>query len=148
MNDAVSETDRIRSALTKLLGEQKTLKLATAGGPNSPWVTGTYFAESDPFTLHLTLEKRGKGMANVSANSKVAFSVDSNDPFAIFAQGEGRARVLTGPEAEACIGDLRKKVPEIEPLLRGELNVMAVDVQRWLVTSFPEGWFPARELPR
>lgn len=137
---------KVRAALTRLLAGQKTMKLATAGGPISPWVTATYFVEGDPFTLFFTLEKRGKGMANVAANPRVAVAVDSNDPFTVFAQAEGTARILEGPEAQTRLGSLIIKVPEIQPLLRGELNVVAVDVNRWHVTSFPDGWFPAKTL--
>ncbi len=142
----VSLSSAVRAALAELLAGQKTLKLATAGGPVSPWITGTYFAESNPFTLHFTLEKAGKGMANVTANPRVAVAVDTNNPFAIFAQGEGTARILTGAASEAQLAALRKKIPEIEPLLAGQLHVMAVDIKRWLVTSFPQGWFPAKAL--
>jgi hypothetical protein len=145
VND-VSSSAPVRAALAELLASQKTLKLATSGGLVSPWITGTYFSETNPFTLHFTLEKAGKGMANVAANPRVAVAVDTNNPFAIFAQGEGKARILTGAPADAQLAALRKKIPEIEPLLAGQLHVMAVDIQRWLVTSFPQGWFPAKVL--
>jgi hypothetical protein len=145
VND-VSSSAPIRAALAELLAGQKTLKLATSGGAVSPWITGTYFSETNPFTLHLTLEKAGKGMANIAANPKVAVAVDTNNPFATFAQGEGKARILTGAAADAQLAALRKKIPEIEPLLAGQLHVMAIDIQRWLVTSFPQGWFPAKVL--
>jgi hypothetical protein len=64
----------------------------------------------------------------------------------MFAQAEGKARIVSGPDVELGLAKLRAKVPEIEPLLKGELHVMAIDVARWFVTSFPDGWFPAREV--
>jgi nitroimidazol reductase NimA-like FMN-containing flavoprotein (pyridoxamine 5'-phosphate oxidase superfamily) len=134
------------AVLAQLLSRQKTLKLATSGGPVSPWITGTYFTEDGPFRLYLTLEKRGKGMANVAANPRVAVAIDGGSPFESFAQGEAEAHVVTGPAAEARLAQLKGKVPEIAPLLAGELNLMELRVSRWLLTSFPDGMFPARAL--
>ena len=85
-------------------------------------------------------------MANVLANRNVAIAIDSDDPFSVFAQGEGTARIVEGSEAQAKLGSLIIKVPEIQPLLEGELDVVAVDVRRWYVTSVPDGWFPAKTL--
>lgn len=134
------------AVLSQLLARRKTLKLATAGGPVSPWITGTYFAEEGLFRLCLTLEKGGKGMANVAANRRVAVSVDGDSPFEPFVQGEAEAHVVSGPEADRRLARLKRKVPEILPLLAGELNLVELRVSRWLLTSFPDGMFPAREL--
>lgn len=136
----------VDAALRDLLARSKVLKLATAGGPVSPWITSTYFVEDGPARVHLILERTGKGMANVRANPRVAIAVDDANPFAIFAQAEGSARVLDGDEAERRLSALRKKVPEIEPLLKAPSFVVEIAVARWLVTSFPDGWFPAKEL--
>ncbi|MHB1843890.1 MAG: pyridoxamine 5'-phosphate oxidase family protein [Deltaproteobacteria bacterium] len=143
---AVTTPPTALAALAKLLAEQKTMKLATAGGPVSPWVTGTYFVERDPFTLYLTLETRGKGMANIAASPHVAVAVDSNSPFTTFAQGEGRATVIEQSGESRHLAALRAKVPEIDPLLRGEIQLIEIAIGRWFVTSFPEGWFPAKVL--
>ena len=140
------DSSAVRASLERLLASQKTMKVATAGGAISPWITSVYFAEHTPFELNFTLEKRGRGMANVLALPKVAIAVDANDAFAVFAQAEGVARIVTGQAAELRLAALRRKIPEIDPLLQGDLHVMAVDITRWLVTSFPSGWFPARVL--
>ncbi|GAC1344575.1 MAG: hypothetical protein NVSMB23_19650 [Myxococcales bacterium] len=136
----------VDAALRDLLARSKVLKLATAGGPVSPWITSTYFVEDGPARIHLILERTGKGMANVRANPRVALAVDDATPFTIFAQAEGSVRVLEGDAAALRLAALRAKVPEIEPLLMGPHFVVEIAVSRWLVTSFPDGWFPAKEL--
>jgi hypothetical protein len=136
----------VDQALAELLSRNKTLKLATAGGPISPWITGTYFIADGLFTLHLTLEKAGKGMANVHANPRVALTIDDSDPFRLFVQAEGKASIVDPATAQPFYAGLRKKIPEIEPLLAGDLHMMRIDVTTWRVTSFPDGWFPARVL--
>ena len=133
-------------ALVSFLAGHKVLKLATAGGPVSPWLTGAYFVEDGAFALHLILEKTGKGMKNILADPRVAVAIDDATPFTLFAQAEGRASLVEGAEAARRLAALRSKVPEIEPLLMGPVNVLRIDVPRWLVTSFEHGWFPAREV--
>lgn len=132
--------------LAELLARQKVLKLATSGGPTSPWITGTYFAEDGLARVFFTLEQRGKGMANIEKNPRVAIAIDGGSPFEAFAQAEGEARIVTGPEADRRITQLRLKIPEIAPLLQGSLHLMEVRITRWLLTSFPDQMFPAREL--
>jgi len=143
---AETQTRTVEQALGELLSHQKTLKLATAGGPISPWLTGTYFIHDGLFTLNFTLEKTGKGMANIHANPKVALTIDDADPFRLFVQAEGRASIVDPAKAAPLYAGLRKKIPEIEPLLAGDLHMMRVDVTTWRATSFPDGWFPARVL--
>jgi len=136
----------VEARLLELLKNLKVLKLATAGGPVSPWITSTYFVEDGAARLHLILERTGKGMRNIRENPRVAVAVDSASPFAAFAQAEGTAHILEGPQATARLAALRAKVPEIEPLLMGPHHVIELAISRWLVTSFPDGFFPAREL--
>jgi len=143
---AEAQTRTVEQALADLLSRNKSLKLATAGGPVSPWITGTYFIAEGLFTLFLTLEKTGKGMANVRANPRVALAIDDSDPFKLFVQAEGKASVVDPAVAQPLYAGLRKKIPEIEPLLAGDLNMMRIDVTTWRATSFPDGWFPARVL--
>jgi Pyridoxamine 5'-phosphate oxidase len=143
---AETQTRSVEQALAEILTRQKTLKLATAGGPVSPWITGTYFISEGLFTLFLTLEKAGKGMANVHANPKVALTIDDNNPFLLFLQAEARASIVDPAIAAPLYAGLRKKIPEIEPLLAGDLHMMRIDVTTWRATSFPDGWFPARVL--
>jgi hypothetical protein len=143
---AETQTRTPAQALAEFLTKMKTLKLATTGGPISPWITGTYFISEGLFTLFLTLEKAGKGMANVTANPRVALAIDDNDPFKLFAQAEGRASIVAPDAAAPYYAGLRKKIPEIEPLLAGSLHMMRIDVTTWRLTSFPDGWFPAKVL--
>jgi hypothetical protein len=136
----------VDGVLAALLAGRKVLKLATAGGKISPWITSAYFVEEGVRALHLILEQGGKGMENIAANPKVAVAIDGDDPFAPFAQAEAFARVLEGDAAAAALARLKGKVPEIAPLLMGPHRVLQLDVSRWRVTSFANGWFPAREL--
>jgi len=139
-------TPTVPDVLAALLRGAKVLKLATSGGPVSPWITSTYFVEDGLRGLHLILERGGKGMANIARSAKVALAIDGNDPFAPFAQAEGEARILEGDPAAQALAQLKIKVPEIAPLLMGPHWVVRLEIARWLVTSFPNGWFPAREL--
>jgi nitroimidazol reductase NimA-like FMN-containing flavoprotein (pyridoxamine 5'-phosphate oxidase superfamily) len=132
--------------LSGLLAQSKVLKLATAGGPVSPWITAAYFVEDGVAAVHLILERTGKGMKNISANPKVAIAVDGNDPFQTFTQAEGVARVLEGEVAVRALEKLKTKVPEIAPLLMGPHSVIRIEISRWLLTSFAHGWFPAKEV--
>lgn len=144
--EAPRPTRSVPEALKSLLAELKVVKLATAGGPVSPWITSTYFVEEGVEKLHLILERTGKGMKNVAADPRVAIALDTGNPFVTFAQAEATAAIIEGERAAQRLAALRKKVPEIEPLLMGPHHVIEITIQRWLVTSFPDGWFPAKEL--
>ena len=139
---------QVLAKLQDLLSSQKVLKLATAGGQVSPWITSVYFTAETPFGLLFTLEKRGRGTANLAANPKVAVAIDASNPFTVFAQGEGVARLLPDGERARVTGALLAKIPEAKPLYEGELLLVTVDISSWHVTSFPDGWFPAKVLTR
>jgi len=136
----------VEVVLAGLLAQSKVLKLATAGGPVSPWITAAYFVEDGVAAVHLILERGGKGMKNISVNPRVAIAVDGNDPFQTFTQAEGTARVLEGETAAQALEKLKTKVPEIAPLLVGPHWVIRIEISRWLLTSFAHGWFPAKEI--
>src|SRR6516164_3497546 len=106
-----AQTRTVEQALGELLVRIKSLKLATNGGPVSPWITGTYFISEGLFTLYLTLEKTGKGMANVRANPRVALAIDESDPFKLFLQAEGKASIVDPASAQPFYSGLRKKIP-------------------------------------
>lgn len=50
----------LEPVVSNLLRNHKTLKLATAGGAVSPWISGAFFAEDGAFTLRCVLEAHGK----------------------------------------------------------------------------------------
>ncbi|MCK6544567.1 pyridoxamine 5'-phosphate oxidase family protein [Myxococcota bacterium] len=132
--------------ITDLLRKHKTLRLATAGGVVSPWIAGAYFAERGVFTLQVILEAHGKTMKNVLADDRVAVMVADNAPYSLFAQGEGRARIVEGEAAEKAKADLLAKNPEMAPFFSFPLVHVNLEISRWLLTDVPNGWIPAKEL--
>ena len=143
----MTETPTLEQLAADFLARNKTLRLATAGGPVSPWIAGAFFSESGLFRLRLVLETHGKTMKNIRADDRVAVIV-ADDPYGLFLQGEGTARVVEG-EADADVrAALRGKAPEVEPLLGAPIVAVHVEISRWFVTDVTRGWLPAKEIRR
>lgn len=143
MDDSSLET-----LTTELLKGYKTLRLSTAGGPVSPWICGAFFAEDGAFALRIALETHGKSLANVLADKRVAVMMSDDQPFGLFAQGQGTAEVVEG-EAEVKVrAALLAKAPEIEPFLAAPLKTLVVTIDRWILTDVTRGWLPGKELRR
>ncbi|HMV70402.1 MAG TPA: pyridoxamine 5'-phosphate oxidase family protein [Myxococcota bacterium] len=136
----------LEALIADLLGRNKTLKIATAGGPLSPWIGGAYYAERDLFALQVVLETHGNAMRNVQADERVAIMIAGDSPYAMFVQGEARAVIVDGDEAAAARSALLAKNPEMEPFFSFPLRHVRLDVRRWRVTDVPKGWIPAKEL--
>lgn len=129
------------------LAKNKTLRIATAGGPVSPWIAGAFFREDGLFRLQLVLETNGKTMTNIRADDRVAVIV-ADDPFGFFLQGEGRVRIVEGDAEAAVRSALREKAPEVAPLLGAPIRAVHVEISRWFATDVTRGWLPAREIRR
>ena len=127
------------------LAKNKTLRIATAGGPVSPWIAGAFFSEDGLFRLRLVLETHGKTMTNIRADDRVAVIV-ADDPYGFFLQGEGRVRVVDGQEEADVRTALRQKAPEVAPLLDAPIRAVHVEIGRWFATDVTRGWLPAKEI--
>lgn len=142
----MSTSQELEALLRGLLSQHKTLKIATAGGPTSPWIAGAYFAEAGPFTLQMVLETHGKTMKNILADARVAVMVADNHPFSLFAQGEARAKIVDGDVAAQVKVDLLAKNPEMAPFFGAPLQFVHLEITRWVLTDIPKGWLPGKEL--
>lgn len=129
------------------LAKHKTLRIATAGGPVSPWIAGAFFREDGLFRLQLVLERHGKTMTNIRADNRVAVIV-ADDPFGFFLQGEGKVHIVEGDEEQEVRMALREKVPEVAPLLAAPIYAVHVEISRWFATDLSRGVFPAKEIRR
>ncbi len=133
--------------LVQLLASNRTLKIATSGGPVSPWVATAYFAESGPFELHVMIESGGKTLANVKAHPRVAVMLENGDAFGLFGQAQGRAALVEAGAAERFQAEVVAKTPESAPLMRlPNLVPVRIEIDRWLLTDVGSGWLPAKEL--
>lgn len=113
---------------------------------DQPWVAGVFFAERGSFELSLILEVQGRTLSNIRRNPSVAVAVSHGDPFAPFLQGSATAEVLDDDGAHAVVAALRRKSPQIEPLLGAAFVAVGLRVARWRVTDIVNGWFPGIEL--
>src|SRR5262245_40545195 len=100
------------SVLRATLAAHSSMFLATSG-ESGPWVNGVYFAEagSDPFSLCLVLEQRGRTIAAIRSNPKVAVVVSTGSPLDAFLQGEALAEEVHGADAGEVRRVLVEKVP-------------------------------------
>jgi hypothetical protein len=92
------------------------------------------------------LEAHGKTMTNILADERVAVMVADNAPYSLFAQGEGRARIVEGEAATKAKAELLAKNPEMAPFFGFPLRHVSLEISRWLLTDVPNGWIPAKEL--
>jgi len=140
------DTTEIEDKVRGLLADRATMFLSTSAN-DQPWVAGTFFAESDPFTLALVLEPTGRTLTNIRTNPQVSVVVSSGSPFDAYLQGEGEAvELIEDGQPQATRTALLAKAPEVEPFLQYPLVTLAVRVHRWRVTDVPNGWMPGREL--
>jgi hypothetical protein len=134
--------------LTSLLAESHVLKLATTGGPLSPWIAAAFFVEDGPFSLLLMLEGGGKTMTNLRADPRLAVMLECGDALAPFAQGAGKVR-LDGLDTKETIARIAAKTPESAPLLAipGQLPVR-IEIDRWWMTDVKAGLLPGKLVER
>lgn len=136
----------VQDKVRQLLAANKTMFLSTSAS-DSPWVAGTFFAESDLFRLTVMLETTGKSLSNIQANRQVAVVVSSGSAFEPFLQGEGDAVVLYGEsDLQATRNALLAKAPEIEPLLQFPVAAVTLNIRRWRATDVLAGWVPGKVL--
>ena len=143
----MNETPSLEQLALDFLAENATLRIATAGGPVSPWIAGAFFSESGLFRLRLVLETHGKTMKNIRADDRVAVIV-ADDPYGLFLQGEGTARVVEGQQDADVRAALLQKDPRVGPLLDAPIQAVHVEITRWFVTDVSRGWLPAKEIRR
>ena len=127
-------TANLEQRLAGLLRASPTLKIATAGGPVSPWLAAAFFAEDGLYELRLMIEGSGATLANLLVNPRVAVMVENGDPLALFGQADGTAALVA-------------KTPGSGPLVSlPHLLPVCVRIERWRLTDVKAGWLPAREL--
>ncbi|RJQ74487.1 pyridoxamine 5'-phosphate oxidase family protein [Pseudonocardiaceae bacterium YIM PH 21723] len=140
----VTET---QAAVSELLAGHKSMYLATTGS-DGPWVGGVYFAETDPFTLVLVLEERGRTLKAVRENPTVAVVVATGSPAQPWLQARAEATILEGEDDAEVRRVLSAKVPEVAPFLATPIRTVRLSVGQWRITDIGKGWLPGRELDR
>jgi uncharacterized protein YhbP (UPF0306 family) len=128
------------------LAAHPSMFLATAGDAG-PWVNGVYFAEEGLYTLFMVLERRGRTLAAIRSQSRVAVIVSTGSPADPFLQAAAEAEELSGAAAERARAALVAKVPQAGPFLDAPVEVVRLTVAGWRVTDIPNGWLPGVELP-
>ena len=141
----VNEPEVFEAAM-KILSDNNAIQIATLGGPWTPWILGAYFtATADGgIDIQVMVEKHGKTMQNLRADSRVAFTVNSGDATQDFLQGAGVAEVLDDSHADAMVAALQVKMPWYR--LYTPCAPVRIRVGRAFVTSFARGWLPAKTL--
>jgi hypothetical protein len=138
----------VERALIELLAKHATVKLATSGGPVSPWIATAFFIERGPFELDVLIEARGKTLTNLLAEPRLALMLEDGNPVAPFAQASAHA-IVNGSDRAAAERDVVAKTPSSAQLMAiPTLVPVRIVVDRWLVTHVAAGWLPARELSR
>ena len=128
------------------LAAHPSMFLATAGDAG-PWVNGVYFAEKGLYTLFLVLEQRGRTLAAIRSQPRVAVIVSTASPGDPFLQATAEAEVLEGMAAEHARETLLRKVPQATPFVDTPIETVRLTVAGWRVTDIPNGWLPGVELP-
>ena len=128
------------------LAAHSSLYLATAGDAG-PWVNGVYFAEEGLYSVVLVLEKRGRTLAAIRSQPRVAVIVSTGSPGDPFLQAAAEAEVLADAAAERARAALVAKVPQAAPFLSAPVEAVRLTVAGWRVTDIPNGWLPGVELP-
>jgi hypothetical protein len=139
---ATAVADLVRSTLAT----HKSLFLATSGS-DGPWVGGVYFAEDDPFTLNVVLERRGRTLAAIRENPVVSLVVSTGSPMQPFLQARALAEVVESEEDTRVRETLVAKVPEAAPFLDAPIVAVRLSVRGWRATDIANGWLPGRDLP-
>ena len=141
----MEQRTEVEDFLRGILAAHSSLYLATSGS-SGPWVNGVYFAETGLFTLSLALEQRGRTLAAIRQNPRVAVIVSTGSPGDPFLQAQAMAEVVIGDAAEEVRRVLLAKVPAAEPFLAAPIETVTLRVAEWRVTDVRNGWFPGREL--
>jgi uncharacterized protein YhbP (UPF0306 family) len=128
------------------LAAHSSMFLATAGDAG-PWINGVYFAEEGLYALVLVLEKRGRTLAAIRNQPRVAVMVSTGSPADPFLQARAEAEVLADDAAEQARTTLVAKVPQAAPFLSAPVEAVRLTVAGWRVTDIPNGWLPGVELP-
>ena len=135
----------VESLLRTTLAAHSSLYLATCA-ESGPWVNGVYFAETGLFTLSLVLEQRGRTVAAIRQDPRVAVIVSAGSPAEPFLQAQAVAEVVEGDAGAEVRQVLLAKVPAAEPFLAAPIESVRLRVAQWRVTDIPNGWLPGREL--
>ena len=135
--------------LEGLLASHPTLKLATVGHGDMPWITAAFFTEDGPYQLLLMLDAGGRTLANLQANPDVAVMIESGDPTTLFAQAEARAEIMDERCGATFRDALIAKTPACATVVAlPRLVPVRVHVDRWRITDARSGGVPARDLVR
>lgn len=137
----MDEAEKVAKVAREILGENASGTLATTG-ETGPWATSAFFAE-EGLDLYVLLENRGRALANIQRDSRVAMAIDRRVPDR-FLQMEGRAELLAGEEARRGKARVVAKVPLAANF--ADLSTIRIRPSVLHVTDFRRGWFPAREL--
>lgn len=134
--------------LAEILAAHSTVKIATTGGPVSPWIAAAFFAEDGLFSLELLIEERGATLANIQRDARVAIMIEDGDAMQPFAQAQGIAVVLGDPGArEAFALHIASKTPASAQMVAlPGLVPVRLRIHRWRVTDVKAGWLPSREV--
>ena len=141
----MDNTETVEDKVRSLLGGAQTMFLSTCSD-GVPWGAGTFFAESDSFTLSLVLEAQGRTLANIKANPDVAIVVSNGDPYAPFLQGHATAVVLGDDDKARTCESIVAKAPQSAPFMDAPIVPVSLQVSKWRVTDVVNGWLPGKEL--
>ncbi|MBN6040299.1 pyridoxamine 5'-phosphate oxidase family protein [Amycolatopsis sp. 195334CR] len=133
------------AAVAEVLAAHASMTLATAG-TDGPWAGGVYFAELDPFTLVLVLERSGRTLAAIRQNPAVAVVLRDASPMRPFLQGKATAQIVEGDDEREVRERLLAKVPECEPFLQAPVAAVRLAVTGWRITDFARNWFPGKDV--
>lgn len=145
MTTIEQNTTEWEAAVADVLAAHASMTLATAGD-DGPWAGGVYFAELDPFTLVVVLERTGRTLAAIRQNPMVAVVLRESSPMRPFLQGKATAHVVDGDEETEVRWRLLAKVPECEPFLQAPVVAVRLAVTDWRITDFTKNWFPGKEV--
>lgn len=135
------DTSEIKEVILELFKKNNAISIASTGSEYSPWILQAYFAGNDT-DIYLFLEKSGKTYKNLTINNNVAVSISENDATKDFLQGFGKALILPDAEEKFVRQMLLRKMPWYETYT--PVAPVKLDIQKFYVSSFSRGWFPAR----
>lgn len=138
----------LHEALENLLRTSSTIKIATATHRGASWVAAAFFVEDGAFALHVLLENRGRTLANLRSNPRVALMIENGDAFSLFAQAEGDAKIVESRHDEIGRAIAEKTPASATMVALWNLTPVRIEVDRWRLTDVKAGWLPAKELSR
>ncbi|MDZ4711463.1 MAG: pyridoxamine 5'-phosphate oxidase family protein [bacterium] len=133
----------IKEKILEIYRSNDAATIATTGGEYSPWIIGAYFANDD-LKMYLFIDTLGKSMANMKVNNSVAVSISKNDATQDFLQGIGEIIILDGSEEAGIRKMLTEKMSWFKTYT--PVTPVRIDIRKFYVSSFKDGWFPAKEL--